>query len=225
MTMPKIIPEIARRRLLQAGGLLMVSSLLPAPLRALAADHHAALASIPLDRVSSFIAISADGNVTAFNGHVDLGTGVRTSLAQIVADELCVNVEDVTMILGDTQLTPDQGPTIASATLQVTSIPLRQAAAQIRHLLLDLDSRVFKLPVEQLVAQQGWVAIAARPEQRLSYADLVRGQDLHLPLDPHVALLPRSAGQYVGKAVARVDIPDKVCGSLTYVHDFRLPDM
>jgi len=225
MTIPEIIPEITRRRLLQAGGLLMVSSLLPAPLQVLAADNHTGSPQIPLDRISSFIAIAADGKVTAFNGHVDLGTGVRTSLAQIVADELCVDFESVTMILGDTQLTPDQGPTIASATLQVTSIPLRQAAAQIRHLLLDLASRVFKLPVEQLVAKQGWIAIAARPDQRLSYADLVRGQDLQRPLDPHVALLPRSAGQYVGQAVARVDIPGKVCGSLTYIHDFRLPEM
>ncbi|HGE6682670.1 TPA: molybdopterin cofactor-binding domain-containing protein, partial [Serratia marcescens] len=113
--------ELTRRQLLQAGGVVMVSSLLPAPFNAFAAEAVALPADLPLDRVDSFISLTADGRVTAFNGHVDLGTGIRTALAQIVADEICVPFEHVTMILGDTQRTPDQGPTIASATIQVTS--------------------------------------------------------------------------------------------------------
>ncbi|WP_394630617.1 molybdopterin cofactor-binding domain-containing protein, partial [Escherichia coli] len=76
---------------------------------------------LPLDQVDSFIAIAADGKVTAFCGHVDLGTGIRTALAQIVAEELDVAFEQVEMILGDTRRTPDQGPTIASASIQVSA--------------------------------------------------------------------------------------------------------
>jgi len=218
--------EITRRRLLQSGGVVMVSSLFVSPLSALASTPATSkVADIPLDRVNSFIAMSADGKVTAFNGHVDLGTGVRTSLAQIVADEIGVRFEDVTMILGDTNRTPNQGPTIASSTLQVSAVPLRQAAAQVREMLTALAANAIKLPAEQLRAEQGFVFVEAHPAKRLSYAQLAEGQDLNLPLDTSVQLKNVKESQYVGKPVARVDIPAKVTGQLTYVHDMRLPGM
>ena len=218
--------EITRRRLLQSGGVVMVSSLFVSPLSALASTPTTSkVADIPLDRVNSFIAMSADGKVTAFNGHVDLGTGVRTSLAQIVADEIGVRFEDVTMILGDTNRTPNQGPTIASSTLQVSAVPLRQAAAQVREMLTALAAKAIKLPAEQLRAEQGFVFVEAHPAKRLSYAQLAEGQDLNLPLDTSVQLKSVKESQYVGKPVARVDIPAKVTGQLTYVHDMRLPGM
>ena len=218
--------EITRRRLLQSGGVVMVSSLVVSPLSAFASTPAASkVGDIPLDRVNSFIAMSADGKVTAFNGHVDLGTGVRTSLAQIVADEIGVRFEDVTMILGDTNRTPNQGPTIASSTLQVSAVPLRQAAAQVREMLTALAARAIKLPAEQLRAEQGFVFVEAHPAKRLSYAQLAEGQDLNLPLNTSVALKSGKESQYVGKPVARVDIPAKVTGQLTYVHDMRLPGM
>lgn len=218
--------EITRRRLLQSGGVVMVSSLFVSPLSAFANTPAASkVGDIPLDRVNSFIAMSADGKVTAFNGHVDLGTGVRTSLAQIVADEIGVRFEDVTMILGDTNRTPNQGPTIASSTLQVSAVPLRQAAAQVREMLTALAAKAIKLPAEQLRAEQGFVFVDAHPAKRLSYAQLAEGQDLNLPLDTSVQLKSVKESQYVGKPVARVDIPAKVTGQLTYVHDMRLPGM
>ena len=83
-----------------------------------------------------FIAVNDDGLVYAFNGHVDLGTGIRTSLAQIVAEELDLSMEQVKMVLGDTERAPNQGATIASATLQISAIPLRNAAAEARRFLL-----------------------------------------------------------------------------------------
>ncbi|MGP9419276.1 molybdopterin cofactor-binding domain-containing protein [Ewingella sp. AOP9-I1-14] len=218
--------EITRRRLLQSGGVVMVSSLFVSPLSAFASTPAASkVGDIPLDRVNSFIAMSADGKVTAFNGHVDLGTGVRTSLAQIVADEIGVRFEDVTMILGDTNRTPNQGPTIASSTLQVSAVPLRQAAAQVREMLTALAAKAIKLPAEQLRAEQGFVFVDAHPAKRLSYTQLAEGQDLNLPLDTSVQLKSVKESQYVGKPVARVDIPAKVTGQLTYVHDMRLPGM
>ncbi|CAI1053338.1 xanthine dehydrogenase family protein molybdopterin-binding subunit [Serratia quinivorans] len=216
--------EITRRRLLQAGGVVMVSSLLPVSLNAFAAEP-ATLGNLPLDRVDSFIGLTADGRVTAFNGHVDLGTGIRTALAQIVADEICVPFDQVTVILGDTQRTPDQGPTIASATIQVTSIPLRQAAAQVRQLLLGLAARAFALPVDRLRAENGRVFAADKPHVSLSYGDLASGQNLQVALDKTVMLKSVTESRYVGKAVPRVDIPAKVTGQLTYVHDLRLPGM
>lgn len=81
----------------------------------------------------TFIKITAEGTVTAYNGHVDLGTGIRTALGQIVAEELDVSFARVVVVLGDTSRVPNQGATIASETIQITAVPLRKAAAQARH--------------------------------------------------------------------------------------------
>ena len=96
------------------------------------------------------VAVFEAGGVTAFCGHVDLGTGIRTALAQIVAEELDVPFADVTMVLGHTDQAPNQGGTIASETIQVTAIPLRKAAAQARIALLELASDMTGLPVAAL---------------------------------------------------------------------------
>ncbi|HIE4544375.1 TPA: molybdopterin cofactor-binding domain-containing protein [Providencia rettgeri] len=218
------ILDITRRRLLQAGGLIVVSNMLPS-ISFAAEKIPNKNAAIPLNYVDSFIALAADGSVTAFNGHVDLGTGIRTSLAQIVADEIGVSFESVTMILGDPQSTPDQGPTIASATIQVTSIPLRHAAAQVRMQLTSLAAKALNVPMEAVRAQHGYVFVTAQPERRLSYAQLAKGQDLHFELDENVTLRLASEAIYVGKPIQRVDIRAKVTGELTWVHDMRVPDM
>jgi len=84
----------------------------------------------------TFIRITADGAVYAYNGHVDLGTGIRTALGQIVAEELDVSFARVVVVLGDTMHVPNQGPTIASETIQISAVPLRKAAAQARQFLL-----------------------------------------------------------------------------------------
>src|SRR5216684_5742733 len=68
----------------------------------------------------NFLVLTSNGSITAFSGHVDLGTGIGTALAQIVAEELDVAFDRVTMVLGDTERVPNQGATIASETIQVT---------------------------------------------------------------------------------------------------------
>ena len=71
----------------------------------------------------TFVKITADGSVTAYNGHVDLGTGIRTALGQIVAEELDVSFARVVVVLGDTAVVPNQGATIASETIQIRPCP------------------------------------------------------------------------------------------------------
>ena len=97
----------------------------------------------------TFIKITADGSVTAYNGHVDLGTGIRTALGQIVAEELDVSFARVVVVLGDTARAPNQGATIASETIQITAVPLRKAAAQARHFLIARAAERLELPVER----------------------------------------------------------------------------
>src|ERR671915_41902 len=81
-------------------------------------------------KFETFNKTTADGPRPAYNGHVDLGTGIRTALGQIVAEELDVSFARVVVVLGDTSLVPNQGATIASETIQITAVPLRKAAAQ-----------------------------------------------------------------------------------------------
>ena len=218
--------QLTRRNLLKLGGMVMVSSVAAAGLVAESTGTAPAVAGAfpipPIDRVSSFIAIGADGSVTAYHGHVDLGTGIRTSLAQLVADELDVEFERITMVLGHTGRTPNQGPTIASNTIQVDAIPMRKAAAQVRQLLLGLAAEKLQQPVSALTTSKG--AVVAKGGRRIGYGELAQGQDLNIALDKEVPL--RTGGfKYIGKSVQRVDIPAKVLGALAYVHDVRVPGM
>src|SRR5690606_17513120 len=110
------------------------------------------------NQVDSFIAITAEGKVVACNGHVDLGTGIRTAFSQIVADELYVPLERVSMVLGDTDRTPNQGPTIASASVQSSAVPMRRAAAQARQFLIQQASRKLGIPAGALTVSDGVVS-------------------------------------------------------------------
>src|SRR5690606_10296517 len=106
----------------------------------------------------------------AFNGHVDLGTGIRTALAQVVAEELDIGLEQVDMVLGHTSATPNQGPTIASASIQISAVPLRQAAAQARHYLVAQAAQQWGLQPESLTVAQG--VISAADGRTVSYWSL-----------------------------------------------------
>lgn len=172
-----------------------------------------------------FIAVLTDGRVVAFNGHVDLGTGIRTALAQIVAEELEVDLEQVTMVLGNPFEVPNQGPTIASATIQITADPLRRAAAQAREYLLNLASKHFDLDRSSLCCKEGFILPVEGSRAAVSYAELLHGKRHALELADQVPLKPASDYRLVGRAAPRVDIPDKVAGKLTFVHDLRLPGM
>jgi len=171
----------------------------------------------------AFVVVGRDGVVTAYNGHVDLGTGIRTALAQIVAEELDVAFDRVTMVLGDTARVPDQGATIASETIQVTAIPLRCAAAQARQFLLARAAAVLDQPAAQLSVDDGLVR--APNNRSVSYGELIGDETIRLELDDTIAVKPVEAHRIVGQPVPRVDIPAKATGETVYVHDVRLPGM
>lgn len=186
-----------------------------------------------------FVAVVADGSrvseggagwrVLAFNGHVDLGTGIRTSLAQIVAEEIDVPMARLDMVLGHTNAAPNQGPTIASASIQISAVPLRRAAAQAREHLMQLAAERWNLPRDALRVRDGVVRPRSDDDPRqLGYGELLAGQHIRLtlaPPDQPVRLKPASDYRIVGQGVARVDIPAKATGELSFVHDVRVPGM
>jgi nicotinate dehydrogenase subunit B len=170
----------------------------------------------------TFIKITADGSVTAYNGHVDLGTGIRTALGQIVAEELDVSFARVVVVLGDTSRVPNQGPTIASETIQISAVPLRKAAAQARQFLIARAAERLELPPEDLAIEDGLVRGHNRS---ISYGELIGDDTIRLELADHVEVKPTDAYRVVGQSMPRVDLPAKATGELVYVHDVRVPGM
>ena len=171
----------------------------------------------------TFIKITADGSVTAYNGHVDLGTGIRTALGQIVAEELDVSFARVVVVLGDTSQVPNQGATIASESIQITAIPLRKAAAQARQFLIARAAERLELGVEDLVIEDG--LIRGRDNRSISYGELIAGDSIRLELADNVPVKSVDAYTIVGQSVPRTDLPAKATGELVYVHDVRVPGM
>src|SRR4051794_25016479 len=170
----------------------------------------------------TFVRITASGSVTAYNGHVDLGPGTRPALGQIVAEELDVSFARVVVVLGDTAVVPNQGATIASETIQITAVPLRNAAAQARHFLIARAAERLELPASELSIEDGLVRGHNRS---VNYGELIGGETIRLELADDVQV--KSVGDYaiVGQSMPRVDLPAKATGELTFVHDIRVPGM
>jgi nicotinate dehydrogenase subunit B len=216
---------IDRRSLLQATGALIVAfSLMPGLGRAQSAP---AAKTVSPDRVDGFLAIDVDGSVRAYSGKVDLGTGVRTALTQMVAEELDVPISRVTVIQGDTALTPDQGTTSGSLSIQNGGMQLRRAAATARRALLEKAAAELELDVSTLAIRDGSVITknARNGARKLPIGTLVSGMSLALRVDNDAPLKPPTDYLTVGKSVPRLDIPDKVSGRFTYMQDFKLPGM
>ncbi len=184
-----------------------------------------AVDSAKAETLEPFVIVSASGEVAAFSGHVDLGTGVRTALAQIVADELDVAFGRVAMVLGDSAVAPDQGPTIASETIQLSARPLRRAAAQARHFLVARAADILGVPASDLVVENGVVRTKADDNRRVTYGELIAGARIRLALADDVRVKAASERRIVGASQPRVDLAAKATGELVYVHDMRVPGM
>jgi nicotinate dehydrogenase subunit B len=174
------------------------------------------------NQFETFIKITADGSVTAFNGHVDLGTGIQTALGQVVAEELDVSFARVVVVLGDTSRVPNQGATIASETIQITAVPLRKAAAQARQFLVARAAGRLELPVDELTVEDGLVRGHNRS---ISYGELIGEDIIRLELADDIQVKSTDTYRIVGQSVPRVDLPAKATGELVYVHDMRVPGM
>src|SRR5262249_36279539 len=160
-----------RRALLQASGALVVSFGLP--LARTDATRAGGLKTVSPGRVDGFLAIAPDGRVTVYSGKVDLGTGVRTALTQIVAEELDVPMSHVSLIEGDTALTPDQGVTSGSLSIQNGGMQLRQAAATARRAVLGRAAARLRHDISTLSIQEG--VVTAKDGKRLPIGQLADG--------------------------------------------------
>lgn len=206
---------LSRKALLKRAGVIGVV----APRKGATAD------AAPEDGLDLHVCLTAEGRILAFSGHVDLGTGIRTALAQMVAEELDFPFEAVEMVLGDTADTPDQGATIASETIQVTSLAIRIAATQIRARLIALAAAALSCAENEIALSDGVISRKGETAPAIALDTLLANERILLPLAGSAAFKQVDQHRLVGRSVARVDIPAKVTGSFTYVHDVRVPGM
>ncbi|MEO6984165.1 MAG: molybdopterin cofactor-binding domain-containing protein [Paralcaligenes sp.] len=217
---------ITRRQFLKAGGWLTVGFSFAWPVEQVLANSVASATDTKkiknFKRVDAWLAIDGKGQVTAYTGKVDLGTGVETALTQIVADELDVSFQSVTIVQGDTQLTPDQGPTWGSLSIQAGGAQMRKAAACARRALLGLAAQKLGVDAGQLSIENGVISAG---DKHVSYAELATGTALDVSFDEKVSVKKPNGYKIVGKSIARVDIPGKVTGEFTYMQDIKVPGM
>jgi len=230
------VTDLSRRALLQSAGALIVAFALPAHGRAqtprvgedqpmLPGQTAAPGQAVPPGQIDAWIAVAPDSGVTLFTGKVELGTGVSTALAQIVAEELDVDVSRVSVVQGDTARTPDQGATVGSKTLQRGASAIRQAAADARYTLRLLASVRLATSADQLVTRDGVASVAGDPSRSVSYGELLGGRRFNRPVTRDFQTKSREDYRVVGTSAPRLDIPGKVAGRWDYVHDVRLPGM
>jgi CO/xanthine dehydrogenase Mo-binding subunit len=174
--------------------------------------------------VAAWLGIDRAGSVTVHFGKVELGTGIATAVAQIVADELDVPFASVHVRDADTSDTPDQGYTAGSASLSTGAIPVRQAAAEARLAILDLAAAKFGVAADALSTANGIVAVRG-DARHATYAELVDGQSLQRSISATTKVKGPDLYRVVGTPVPRVDLPGKAYGSYPYLHNLKVPGM
>ncbi len=229
--------QVSRRGFLKSTGGLVVSFSFSAPISQLLAQSPDLPAVEPeATQLDSWLAVAQDGSVTVFTSKVELGTGIETALAQIVADELDVPFQKIQMDWGDTAKSVDQGMTVASRTLERAGPQLRQAAAAARQQLLKLAAARLEASAEQLTVRDGVVSVAGNQAKKVSYGELIGGKRFNLKIiatgegwDMKVAPEARAKDpkeyKIVGTSVPRIDLPPKFTGEYTYIQDVRIPGM
>jgi nicotinate dehydrogenase subunit B len=229
--------SISRRDLLKSTGVLIVGfSFFGAASKVLAQGEGLSVDGMDPTVLDSWLAISKDGTVTVFTGKVELGTGVVTALAQIVAEELDVPFNKVYMDSGDTDKAVDQGVTAAARTIERGGVQLRQASAAARQELLKLASAHLDSPVDTLTVTDGVVSVVGSPSKKIAYGDLLGGKRFNIRIvaagvgwdmkvAPDVPAKNPKDYKIVGKSIPRVDLPEKFTGEFVYSQDVSVPGM
>ncbi len=174
---------------------------------------------------NAFVSIGEDGKVTCFTGKIEMGQGIITSLAQMLAEELDVPLESVQMVMGDTDLCPWDMGTFGSLSTRSFGPKLVAAAAEARAVLMELGAEALRVPVNRLGSKNGFVFDKKNPENKISYSDLTRGKRIERHLVKTIPFKPVSEYTISGKPVPRMDAFEKVTGKAQFAGDIRLPGM
>lgn len=219
----------SRRDFLKSSGVLVVTFGATSVLARLGAQgpFDTRPSHVDPQKLDSWIAIAADGKVTAYTGKAELGQGMFTAQTQLVAEELCVPVTSVTLVQCDTAVCPDQGTTSGSQSTPTNfnERNLAQAAATAREALAAMAATRLGVSREQLAIDGGVISVKGNNSSRLTYGDLVGGKTFNLQVDPQVRRKPASEWKILGKPVPRIDMAAMATGAFEFVHNVRVPGM
>jgi isoquinoline 1-oxidoreductase len=174
---------------------------------------------------NAYLVIGNNGRVTVFSGKIEMGQGVLTSQAQMLAEELGVALADIDMVLGDTDRCPWDMGTFGSLTTRMFGPALRAAGAQARLTLLALAAERLGVAPDKLVSRDGVVSVIGEPGRKLSYGELSRGAKIAKVVDQKAVLRAASQFSVMGTSPARLDGVEKVTGAAKFAGDIRLPGM
>lgn len=174
-------------------------------------------------RLSSWLQFSSRGQLTISPGKVELGQGIVTALAQIAADELDVDLSQVQMVRASTAVSPNEGVTSGSLSVQQSGRALRQVCAEVRRIFLQRASERLGVDVETLDIENG--VISGPGNVRTSYWELADEVSLDRNATPGVTPKAADRRTLAGTSTQRIDIPDKVFAQPRFIHDQILPDM
>ena len=178
----------------------------------------------PEDQIGAWIHIGENGNVTIYTGKAEVGQNIRTSLAQIVAEELEVPMDKISLVMGDTALTPYDRGTFGSLSTPIMGPKLRKAAASAREVLIDIASEEWKADKADLFVEKGEVK-NRKTKQVINIGKLVKGKELIKPVNENVALKNINDWKVAGTSVGKVNGASFVTGKHKYVSDMKLPGM
>ena len=241
MTKYEKMSSFTRRSVLLGGGALVVSVGAAISLETVLSigRAHAQGAKPPLtpEQLSSYIAISADGTVSAFYGKMDMGHGLHVAIGQIVAEELDVPFKNVKVIMADTAMTVNQGGASGSTGIQTGGKQMRVAAAEARRVLVEMAASQLSVPAEKLVVTDGVVSASDDKTKRISYAQMIGGKYFNVQLDwnkqyGNALYAPGKAQpkkpsdhKIVGQPIKREDVAPKVFAQEDFVTDVKVPGM
>ena len=177
------------------------------------------------DDYNAFLRIAEDGEVSCMVGKIEMGQGIITSLPQMLADELDVNVKRVKMIMGDTDLCPWDGGTHGSLTTRAFSPFMRKAAAEARAVLLEMAAEKLGTGIGDLEINDGVISVKNKPNKKVSYSELAKGQKLARYMDKKPDFKDYSEFKIMGKSFTHQDAKIKVTGEAKFAADIRLPGM
>ena len=176
------------------------------------------------EEVDAWIHIGKDGRINVYTGKVEVGQNIRTSLSQMVAEELMVPVTSVTMIMGDTDLVPFDAGTFGSRTTPQMGPQLRKAAATARKVLMELAAKKWNVQLTALKTENGAV-VNTLTKKKATYGELSNGQQLLTTIPNDISVIATKDWCVAGKSVAKVDQRSFISGKHRYVSDMRLPGM
>jgi len=174
---------------------------------------------------NAYLRIAENGQVTCYSGKVELGQGVIASLAQMLAEELEVSYDSVSMVLGDTKLCPWDPGTNGSRSIKNFGPALRAAGAEAREVLIEMASEYLKVPVDRLVASEGVVRDKSDPAKSVAYGMIAKGKTIERHLEKKPALKEPADFKVCGRSLPRVDFLDKVTGKAKFSGDIVLDNM